>query len=156
MSRERFTENKVKRISFFILVFSFVFWNCQNVNTSQKDGKLFESIRFLDSYLQNNDEKIIDILMPDVSFGHSNGWVQNFEDFKKDFSSKKVIYKEIQQTELSEIKRYKNTASIRRKIKVSGTYKNQDFEMKLALLEIWIKKNAVWKLWSRQSVEIKP
>ncbi|MGG5209374.1 nuclear transport factor 2 family protein [Chryseobacterium sp. MIQD13] len=122
----------------------------------QKDGKLSENIGLLDKYLQNNDERIVDILRPDVSFGHSNGWVQNFEDFKKDFSSKKVIYKNIQQTELSEIKRYKNTANIRRKVNVSGTYKNQDFEMKLALLEIWIKKNAVWKLWSRQSIEIKP
>ncbi|MCT2563532.1 nuclear transport factor 2 family protein [Chryseobacterium herbae] len=140
----------------FILLFSFAFWNCQNVNISQKDETLIEHIKLLDTYLQNNDAKIIDILRQDVSFGHSNGWIQNFEDFKKDFSSKKVMYKDIQQTELSEIKRYKNTASIRRKIKVSGTYKNQDFEMKLALLEIWIKKNTVWKLWSRQSVEIKP
>ncbi|KMQ66623.1 hypothetical protein ACM46_03630 [Chryseobacterium angstadtii] len=146
----------MKRISLFILLFLFVFWKGQKTDAFQKDEKLFENIQLLDRYLQNNDGKIIDVLCPDVSFGHSNGWVQNFEDFKKDFSSKKVIYKEIQQIELSEFKRDKNTASIRRKIKVSGTYKNQDFEMKLALLEIWIKKNAVWKLWSRQSVEIKP
>jgi hypothetical protein len=146
----------MKRISLFILLFSFAFWSCQNVGSSQKDIKLFENIKLLDHYLQNNDEKLLDILHPDVSFGHSNGWVQNFEDFKKGFSSKKVIYKEIKQTEMSEIKRYKKIASIRRGIKVSGMYKNQDFEMKLALLEIWIKKNAIWKLWSRQSVEIKP
>ncbi|WP_184163397.1 nuclear transport factor 2 family protein [Chryseobacterium shigense] len=144
------------RTLLFILLLSFSFWNAQNVSVSQKDEKLTENIRLLDTYLQNNDERILEILNPDVSFGHSNGWVQNFEDFRKDFSSKKVIYKDIQQTELSEIKRYKNMASIRRKIKVSGIYKNQDFEMKLALLEIWIKKNAVWKLWSRQSIEIKP
>lgn len=155
MNRELFTENRVKKIPLFILLLLSVFWNCQDVNVPQKDKKLFENIKLLDSYLQNNDERIINILNPDVSFGHSNGWVQNFEDFRKDFSSKKVIYKDIQQTELSEIKRYKNIASIRRKIKVSGTYKNQDFEMKLTLLEIWIKKNAVWKLWSRQSIEIK-
>lgn len=118
--------------------------------------KLFENIKLLDQYLQNNDGKIVDLLDPEVTFGHSNGWVQNFDDFKKDFLSKKVIYKDIQQTELSDIRKYKRTASIRRKIKVQGTYKNQDFELKLALLEIWIKKNAGWKLWSRQSVEIKP
>nr|WP_306666585.1 nuclear transport factor 2 family protein [Chryseobacterium sp. OSA05B] len=138
------------------MLFSFAFWNGQHVNTFQKDENLFENVKLLDTYLQNNDEKIIDILCPDVSFGHSNGWIQSFEDFKKDFSSKKVTYKNILQTELSEVKKYKNTASIRRTVQVSGTYKSQDFEMKLALLEIWIKKNAVWKLWSRQSVEIKP
>lgn len=156
MNPERFTENKVKKISLLILLFSLAFWNGQNVDSFQKDKKLFENIQLLDQYLQNSDERIADVLHLDVSFGHSNGWIQNFDDFKKDFLSKKVIYKDIRQTELSEIKKHKNIARIRRKIKVLGTYKNQDFEIKLALLEIWIKKNAVWKLWSRQSVEIKP
>lgn len=126
------------------------------MKTTQKEVKLFESISLLDQYMQNNDEQIIDILCSDVSFGHSNGWIQNLDDFKKDFSSKKVLYKSIHQIDVSEIKRSKNTVSVRRSIKVLGSYKTQDFEMKLALLEIWIKKNGVWKLWSRQSVEIKP
>lgn len=146
----------MKIISLFILLFSFNFWSCQNLQTSPEDEKLIENIKLLDSYLQNNDGNIAHILCPDVSFGHSNGWVQSFDDFKKDFSSKKVIYKEIKQIELSELKRHKNIASVRRKIHVLGTYKSQDFELKLALLEIWMKKNSTWKLWSRQSVEIKP
>ncbi|MEG1590245.1 hypothetical protein [Chryseobacterium sp.] len=106
--------------------------------------------------MQNNDSKILDLFESNVSFGHSNGWIQNLDDFKKDYSSKKVSYKEIKQLEISELKQFKNTFSVRRKIKVSGLYKDQDFEMKLALLEIWIKKKSIWKLWSRQSVEIKP
>ncbi|MEI7486223.1 MAG: hypothetical protein WCJ72_02220 [Chryseobacterium sp.] len=130
--------------------------SCQHLKINQKDVKLFESISLLDQYMQNNDQRIINILCYDVSFGHSNGWTQNFDDFKKDFSSKKVIYKEIKQIEISEIKKHKKFASIRRKIQVSGLYKDQSFEMKLALLEIWMKKNSVWKLWSRQSIEIKP
>lgn len=146
----------MKKLLLLILLFSFTFWNCQNVNLSPKDNSLLENIKLLDNYLQKNDEKIVNVLSPDVSFGHSNGWVQSFEDFKKDFTSKKVAYKIIQQTELSEIKKHKNIASVRRKIKVQGTYKNQDFELNLALLEIWIKKKSGWKLWSRQSVEIKP
>lgn len=106
--------------------------------------------------MMNNDTQIIDLFCSDVSFGHSNGWIQNLEDFKKDFSSKKVSYKEITQLEISELKQFKNTVSIRRAIKVAGLYKNQSFEMNLSLLEIWIKKKSNWKLWSRQSVEIKP
>ncbi|ROH96073.1 nuclear transport factor 2 family protein [Chryseobacterium daecheongense] len=146
----------MKKLSLFILLFSFTFWSCQHIKPALKDEKLVESIRLLDRYLQNNDDNITHILCSDVSFGHSNGWVQNLDDFKKDFSSKKVVYKEIRQLEISELKKYKNMASVRRKIKVLGSYKNQDFELNLALLEIWKKKNSVWKLWSRQSVEIKP
>lgn len=146
----------MKKLSLFILLFSFTFWSCQHIKLDFKDEKLVESIKLLDRYLQNNDDNITHILCSDVSFGHSNGWVQNLDDFKKDFSSKKVVYKEIRQLEISELKKYKNMASVRRKIKVLGSYKNQDFELNLALLEIWKKKNSVWKLWSRQSVEIKP
>lgn len=141
--------------SLFLIVF-ICLWNAQTVQISSMEPKLAESIHRLDQLMEKNDGKILNILSPDVSFGHSNGWVQNFEDFKKDFNSKKVIYKNIDQIEVSEAKKYKNVYSIRRKIKVSGLYKNQNFEMMLGLLEIWKKEKSVWKLWSRQSVEIKP
>lgn len=137
-----------------LLLFCFAFGFSQEYSKQEK--RLLSQTAKLDSLLQNNDLKILDLFAIDVSFGHSNGWTQNLNDFKKDFSSKKVVYKEIRQTEVSEIKKFKNTFSIRRKIKVSGLYQSEGFEMKLSLLEIWIKDKSMWKLWSRQSVEIKP
>ncbi|SIO17514.1 nuclear transport factor 2 family protein [Chryseobacterium scophthalmum] len=137
-----------------LFLFCFVFGFSQNYSKDEK--AILLQTKKLDSLMMNNDTQIIDLFCSDVSFGHSNSWIQNLEDFKKDFSSKKVSYKEITQLEISELKQFKNTVSIRRTIKVAGLYKNQSFEMKLALLEIWIKKKSNWKLWSRQSVEIKP
>lgn len=137
-----------------LFLFCFVFGFSQNYSKDEKAVLL--QAKKLDSLMMNNDTQIIDLFCSDVSFGHSNEWIQNLEDFKKDFSSKKVSYKEITQLEISELKQFKNTVSIRRTIKVAGLYKNQSFEMKLALLEIWIKNKSNWKLWSRQSVEIKP
>ena len=141
---------------FFPILFLFCFVFGFSQNYSKQERELLSQIVKLDSLMQNNDPKILDLFEANVSFGHSNGWIQNLEEFKKDFSSKKAVYKEIKKTEVSEIKKFKNTFSIRRKIKVSGLYKNQDFDMNLSLLEIWIKKKSQWKLWSRQSVEIKP
>lgn len=140
---------------FFPILFLFccVFGFSQKYSIHEK--KLLSQTRKLDSLMQINNPKILDLLDTAVSFGHSNGWIQNLDDFKKDFSSGKVEYKEISQIEVSEMKKFKNTFSIRRKIKVKGLYKNQEFEMNLSLLEIWIKKKSLWKLWSRQSVEIK-
>jgi len=140
--------------------FTILFLCCFVLGFSQKYSKqekafLMQAKR-LDSLMQNNDSNILNLFAKDVSFGHSNGWVQNFEDFKKDFNSKKVMYSNIEQIEIYEAKKYKNVYSIRRKIKVSGIYKNQNFEMILGLLEIWKKEKSVWKLWSRQSIEIKP
>ncbi|WP_144281295.1 hypothetical protein [Chryseobacterium echinoideorum] len=133
---------------------------CYALGFSQKYLKQEKAVliqaKKLDSLMQNNDYQILNLFENGVSFGHSNGWIQNLHDFKKDFNSKKVVYKEIKQTEVSEIKKFNKTFSIRRKINVSGLYKNQEFKMTLSLLEIWIKNKSEWKLWSRQSVEIKP
>jgi len=143
-------------MKFFPILFLFccIFGYSQNYSKQQK--QLLSQTKKLDSLMQNNDSKILNLFESNVSFGHSNGWIQNLDDFKKDLSSRKVVYKEIKQTEVSEIKKFKNTFSIRRKIKVSGLYKNENFEMNLSLLEIWIRNKSAWKLWSRQSVEIKP
>ena len=140
---------------FFLISLSVNAQENKVVSELKNEPKLRENIRLLDFYMQNNDSKILELLSEDVSFGHSNGWVQNFDDFKKDFESKKVSYKSIEQTDLSEFKRNKKTVSLRRKVKVSGIYKVYDFEMTLSLLEIWIKKGKSWQLWSRQAIELK-
>ncbi|MDQ8142320.1 hypothetical protein [Chryseobacterium sp. CFS15] len=142
------------KILLSIFLFCFVFGFSQKYSKDEKAVLL--QVKKLDSLMMKNDVQIVDLFCSDVSFGHSNSWIQNLNDFKKDFTSKKVSYKEITQLEISELKQFKNTVSIRRSVKVTGLYKNQDFEMKLALLEIWLKKKSAWKLWSRQSVEIKP
>ncbi|WP_426475479.1 hypothetical protein [Chryseobacterium balustinum] len=142
------------KILLSIFLFCFVFGFSQKYSRDEKIVLL--QAKILDSLMMKNDVQIVTLFCSDVSFGHSNGWIQNLDDFKKDFSLKKVSYKEIKQLEISELKQFKNTISIRRTIQVKGLYKNQDFEMKLALLEIWSKRKSNWKLWSRQSVEIKP
>ncbi len=141
---------------FFPILFLFCFVFGFSQNYSKDEIAVLLQVKKLDSLMIMNDVQIVELFCTDVSFGHSNGWIQNLDDFKKDFSSKKVSYKEITQLEISELKKFKNAVSIRRTIKVAGLYKNQNFEMKLALLEIWTKKKSTWKLWSRQSVEIKP
>lgn len=146
---------KLYPILFFLFSLSVNAQENKAFSELKNEPKLQENIRLLDFYMQNNDSKILELLSEDVSFGHSNGWVQNFDDFKKDFESKKVSYKSIEQTDLSEFKRNKKTVSLRRKVKVSGIYKVYDFEMTLSLLEIWIKKGKSWQLWSRQAIELK-
>lgn len=81
---------------FFPILFLFccVFGFSQKYSIQEK--KLLSQTRKLDSLMQINNPKILDLLDTDVSFGHSNGWIQNLDDFKKDFSSGKVEYKEIQ------------------------------------------------------------
>ena len=121
---------------------------------SKKEKALLIQVSKLDSLMENNNSKILELFSDDVSFGHSNGWIQNKDDFKKDFESGKVKYQSVKQTELKELKIKNKFANVRRIIVVKGLYKNETFEMKLSVLEFWIKQKGIWKLWSRQSVKI--
>jgi len=143
----------MKSVFSLLFVICFVFGFSQNY--SKKEQALLHQISKLDSLMENNDSKILELFSDDVSFGHSNGWIQNKDDFKKDFESGKVKYKSVHQTELKEFKIKNKFANIRRIIAVKGLYKNDIFEMKLSVLEFWIRQKGIWKLWSRQSVTLK-
>ena len=137
----------------FIFLVCFVFGFTQNYSKQEK--ALLGQVSKLDSLMQNNDSKILQLFSDDISFGHSNGWVQNYQDFKTDFESGKVKYQSVNQTELKELKLKNKFASVRRIIAVKGLYKNETFEMKLTVLEFWIRQKEIWKLWSRQSASLK-
>lgn len=141
--------------SFLKLLFLLYFIIGFSQDYSRKETEILMQVSKLDSLMEHNDNKILNLLADDVSFGHSNAWVQNYEDFRKDFESGKVKYQSVKQTELKELKFRKKLANIRRIISVKGLYNNQLFSMQLSVLEIWIHKKGVWKLWTRQSVGLK-
>ena len=143
----------IKSVLNFICLVCFVFGFSQNYSKNEKS--LLGQISKLDSLMQNNDSKMLELFSDDVSFGHSNGWVQNYQDFKTDFESGKVKYQSVKQTELKELKLKNKSANVRRVVAVKGLYKNELFEMKLSVLEFWIRQKGIWKLWSRQSVNLK-
>ena len=139
---------------FLTLLFCLFFFVGFSQTYSKKEKALLIQVSKLDSLMENNNSKILELFSDDVSFGHSNGWIQNKDDFKKDFESGKVKYQSVKQTELKELKIKNKFANIRRIIAVKGLYKNETFEMKLSVLEFWIQQKGIWKLWSRQSVKI--
>ena len=140
---------------FLTLLFCLFFFVGFSQTYSKKEKALLIQVSKLDSLMENNDSKILELFSDDVSFEHSNGWLQNKDDFKKDFESGKVKYQSVKQTELKELKIKNKFANIRRIIAVKGLYKNETFEMKLSVLEFWIQQKGIWKLWSRQSVSLK-
>jgi len=141
------------RILCFLFSCCFLFGFSQTY--SKKEKTVLSQVSKLDSLMENNNSKILELFSDDVSFGHSNGWIQNKDDFKNDFESGKVKYQSVKQTELKEFKIKNKFANIRRIIAVKGLYKNETFEMKLSVLEFWIRQKGIWKLWNRQSVSLK-
>ena len=124
-------------------------------NLAKEKRMLISQISTLDSFMQNNDSAILELLTKDISFGHSNGWVQTYNDFQNDIESKKVEYKVVKGEDSPTIKIIANVANVRRTIEVKGFYNEELFEIRLSVLEIWLRQKINWKLWSRQSTSIK-
>lgn len=89
---------------FLTLLFCLFFFVGFSQTYSKKEKALLIQVSKLDSLMENNNSKILDLFSDDVSFGHSNGWIQNKDDFKTDFESGKVKYQSVKQTELKEFK----------------------------------------------------
>lgn len=91
-------------IKFLSSVFFFCFIFGFSQTYSKKEKALLSQVSKLDSLMENNNSKILELFSDDISFGHSNGWIQNKEDFKKDFESGKVKYQSVKQTDLKNLK----------------------------------------------------
>lgn len=105
--------------------------------------------------ITKDSSKMAALLHPNVEIGHSNGWIQRGDEVWKDLSNGVVRYEEVQNLD-TDILEYAgaHTVAVRRRINVKGEYKTYPFEMKLSVLEIWIKEQRDWRLWKRQAVKI--
>ena len=125
-------------------------------NKHKVEAQLSQSARMLDIALKSNDAGLLEkLLHEDLSLGHSNGWMENKEEVLLHLRSGFLVYNEIAQIGGIDVSEVANFARVRREIKVKGIADKVKFEMELKVLEVWILEFGTWKLWSRQSVQLK-
>ena len=110
----------------------------------------------LDNALVNKDEKaLVQLLHPNVSYGHSNGWVQNKNDIINDLKSGKLTYERIENTSVSIVAINNNWATVRTNTNATGKSTSiPTFELKLHVLQVWLKTDYGWQLLARQSTKL--
>ena len=87
---------------------------------------LKEAMSNLDKALINKDQKaLVQLLHQDVSYGHSNGWVQN-----------------------------NKWATVRINTNAEGKGNGNSFQFKLHVLQVWLKAKSGWQLLARQSTKL--
>lgn len=127
------------------------------VGFAQVDSiSLKEAMSSLDKALVNKDEKaLIQLLHADVSYGHSNGWVQNRNDIINDLRSGKLIYDKIENTSVAIVAMTNNLATVRTNTEAQGrSTAVPTFELKLHVLQVWVKTKNGWQLLARQSTKL--
>jgi hypothetical protein len=138
----------------FILTICLVFTSV--VAIAQVDSvSLKEAMTNLDKALMNKDEKkLVQLLHTDVSFGHSNGWVQNINDIINDVKSGKLVYNKIENTDVMIVAVNSRLATVRTNTNAEGSVNGTAFQLKLHVLQVWVKIKNGWQLFARQSTKI--
>jgi len=136
------------RVLFIITLF---FTNLVVVGQVDSIG-LKNAMKKLDKALLEKDATTLKaVLHKDVSYGHSNGWIQSKTDILNDFTSGKLTYNKIENNSSAIIKISKKYATVKTNTNAEGSVNGTAFKLILHIMQFWIKTKNGWQLITRQS-----
>ncbi|RYE22333.1 MAG: nuclear transport factor 2 family protein [Sphingobacteriales bacterium] len=129
-----------------------LFFVCSSV--FGQPSKLKEASQSLGAALLQKDTAVIKkMLHNDVSYGHSNGWVETKANVVADLYNGKLTYNKIGE-QIKSINVESGTGIVRSELNVDVTVDGKQIQLKLAVLQVWVKKGKDWQLLARQSTKI--
>jgi hypothetical protein len=87
-----------------------------------------------------------------LSYGHSNGWVEQKGEMLKNIASRYIDYEEFKEDSLS-ISINGNMAHARFVADIKVTLNGKKSQFRLKVLEVWVKKGKRWLLFARQAIK---
>ena len=140
----------MKRFLFAFLVLFLI-----NSSYAQVDSVgLKTAMQQLDKALLQKDEAVLrSVLHKDLSYGHSNGWIQTKADIMNDFKSGKLTYNKIENNSSVIITISKKYATVKTNTNAEGVVNGTAFKLTLHIMQFWIKTKKGWQLIVRQSAK---
>jgi hypothetical protein len=140
----------MRKLVFGILILLFV-----NSSFAQVDSVgLKEVMQQLDKALLYKDENVLrSVLHKDLSYGHSNGWIQSKDDILNDFKSGKLVYNQIENNSSAIVNISKKYATVKTNTNAVGAVNGTVFKLTLHIMQFWIKTKKGWQLIARQSAK---
>lgn len=109
----------------------------------------------LDKALLEKDETVLrTVLHNDVSYGHSNGWIQSKADILNDFTSGKLTYNRIENNSSAIVRINKKYATVKTNANAEGVVNGTAFKLTLHIMQFWVKTKRGWQLIARQSTKL--
>ena len=137
------------------MVFGFLILFLVNNSFSQIDSAgLKTAMQKLDKALLQKDENVLrSVLHKDVSYGHSNGWIQSRSDILNDFTSGKLTYHKIENNSSAIVTISKKYATVKTNTNAEGMVNETAFKLTLHIMQFWMKTKSGWQLIARQSAK---
>jgi hypothetical protein len=92
------------------------------------------------------------LLHKELRFGHSNGWVQKKREVIEDAKSGSLVY-EVFSRESLQIEVFDKWAYVRERTQVRGQRDGKPFEVKLFVVQQWVRTKKGWQLQLRQGAK---
>ncbi len=130
--------------------------SAQATATTKGDDKkeVEQAVEKLRQGMLNGDRATLEsIAAEELSYGHSNGRVEDKKEFVEAFASGTSDFKTIELTEQT-VTVSGNTAWVRHKLYGETNDKGVPGTAKIAILTVWVKQKGSWKLFARQAVKI--
>ena len=90
-----------------------------------------------------------------ISYGHSNGWIENKKEMMANLYNGKLVYLKIDQSN-EQVEIVRETATVRSTMDIDATLDGKTSSFKLHVLQVWVWKDKEgWKLLGRQSLSVK-
>jgi hypothetical protein len=115
---------------------------------------LKQAVTRLDAALVKKDTAALkQLLHRDLSYGHSNAWVERKSDVINNLLAGKIAYNKIE-TKNSRWTLSGGQAILRTEAEIKYILDGKSGELHLHVLQVWVKTNGRWQLFARQSTKI--
>jgi len=115
---------------------------------------LKNTMQQLDKALLQKDETVLkSVLHKDLSFGHSNGWIQTRSDILNDFANGKLTYNKFENNTSAIVTISKEYATVKTNTNAEGVVNGTVFKLTLHIMQFWVKTKKGWQLIARQSAK---
>jgi len=115
---------------------------------------LKDAVAKLDKALIAKDTNVLkQLLHKDLSYGHSNGWVETKADVIKDLVNGKLAYNKIN-TNNTTWTITNTVATMRNSSDINFELDGKPGELHLHVFQVWLKTNKGWQLLARQSTKL--
>ncbi len=135
----------MKQLLFFIGIFSCF------AAAAQQEPELLQRCRAFHQALVTNKE-VGSFLDDKLSYGHSNGLLENKAEIQEHLNSKMMQYRSITEDSML-VTTDAGLGYVRFNTLVVAALNGNEVNLKLKVLEVWRKANGVWLLFARQATK---
>lgn len=113
-----------------------------------------QAARLAKALLERDSVALNTLLHKDLTYGHSNGWIESKQDVINDLFNGTLVYQQIIPEATPTVHIYDKTGIVRETISVTVVVAGKAMTLKLKVLQTWIKVGNEWRLLARQSVKV--